>query len=85
MEIRKAQEKDLETLLKIYEAYTGRKGACVSMGGGTYVHDIEGGVGFGCAFPEVDKRMHGPDEFVRICDLLISGKMFAQAIADLCG
>ena len=74
----------VQTLLKIYEAYTGRKGACVSMGGGTYVHDIEGGVGFGCAFPEVDNRMHGPDEFVRICDLLISGKMFAQAIVDLC-
>ncbi len=74
----------VQTLLKIYEAYTGREGACVSMGGGTYVHDIEGGVGFGCAFPEVDNRMHGPDEFVRICDLLISGKMFAQAIVDLC-
>lgn len=74
----------VRTLLKIYEAYTGREGACVSMGGGTYVHDIEGGVGFGCAFPEVDNRMHGPDEFVRICDLLISGKMFAQAIVDLC-
>ena len=29
--------------------------------------------------------MHGPDEFVRIDDLVISGKMFAQAIADLCG
>lgn len=74
----------VQTLLKIYTDYTGREGKCVSMGGGTYVHNIEGGVAFGCEFPEIDTRMHGPDEFVRICDLLISGKMFAQAIVDLC-
>ena len=75
----------VRALLKIYGDYTGREAKCVSMGGSTYVHNIEGGVGFGCAFPEIDNRMHGPDEFVRICDLLVSGKMFAQAIADLCG
>lgn len=75
----------VQTLKKIYTDYTGREAKCVSMGGGTYVHDIEGGVAFGCEFPEIDTCMHGPDEFVRICDLVISGKMFAQAIADLCG
>ena len=75
----------IEALKKIYADYTGREAKCVSMGGGTYVHDIEGGVGFGCVFPEEDTRMHGPDEFMPIADLMISGKMFAQAIADLCG
>ena len=49
------------------------------------MHNIEGGVGFGCEFPEVDTHRHGPDEFVRIEDLIVSGKMFAQAVADLCG
>ncbi len=74
----------VQALMKIYTDYTGREAACVSMGGGTYVHNIEGGVGFGCAFPEEDNRMHGPDEFVSIDTLMVSGKMFAQAIADLC-
>lgn len=71
-------------LKKIFTDYTGMEAKCVSMGGGTYVHDIEGGVGFGCEFPGEDTHMHGPDEFVSIDTLLISGKMFAQAIVDLC-
>ena len=74
----------VQALMKIYTDYTGREAACVSMGGGTYVHNIEGGVGFGCAFPEEDTHMHGPDEFVSADTLMVSGKMFAQAIADLC-
>ena len=74
----------VQALLKIYADYTGRKAECVSMGGGTYVHNIEGGVGFGCVFPEEDTRMHGPNEFMPIDDLMISGRMFAQAIVDLC-
>ena len=74
----------VQTLLKIYTDYTGREAACVSMGGGTYVHNIEGGVAFGCEFPEEDTHMHGPDEFVSIDTLVVSGKMFAQAIVDLC-
>lgn len=74
----------VQALMKIYTDYTGREAACVSMGGGTYVHNIEGGVAFGCEFPEEDTHMHGPDEFVSIDTLVVSGKMFAQAIADLC-
>ena len=31
----------VKTLLSVYEEYTGRKGECVSMGGGTYVHDLK--------------------------------------------
>jgi succinyl-diaminopimelate desuccinylase len=36
-------------LLKAYELYTGKKGICLSMGGGTFVHEVEGGVAFGRA------------------------------------
>ena len=45
--------------LKAYERYTGRKGTCESMGGGTYVHSLKNGVAFGAAMPETDNRMHG--------------------------
>ena len=75
----------VKTLLKCYEQYTGRKGECLAIGGGTYVHDIPGGVAFGCAMPGFNGNMHGPDEHTSIADLLTSAKIFAQAIIDLCG
>lgn len=74
----------VQTLLKVYEEYTGQKGECQSTGGGTYVHDLENGVAFGAAMPETDNRMHGADEFAVIDELLTSAKIFAQAIAELC-
>lgn len=74
----------VQTLLKVYEEYTGRKGECQATGGGTYVHDLKNGVAFGAAMPETDNRMHGADEFAVIDELLVSAKIFAQAIAELC-
>lgn len=74
----------VKTLLRAYEDYTGRKGECVSMGGGTYVHELKNGVAFGASMPETDNRMHGADEFAVIDELLVSAKIFAQVIVDLC-
>ena len=74
----------VKTLLKAYDRYTGRKGTCESMGGGTYVHSLKNGVAFGAAMPETDNRMHGADEFAVIDELLVSAKIFAQVITDLC-
>jgi len=34
--------------------------------------------------PETDNRMHGADEFAVIEELIVSAKMFAQVIIDLC-
>ena len=75
----------IQTLLSCYEAYTGEKGYCVSIGGGTYVHHLENGVAFGCAKPGVNNRMHGDDEFAEVDQLLLSAKIFAAAIAEICG
>ena len=75
----------IKTLLKRYEEYTGLKGECLSTGGGTYVHDIPGGVAFGCTLPGFDTHLHGPDERVRISDLMLSAKLFAHIIVDMCG
>ena len=74
----------VKTLLSIYEDYTGLKGECIAMGGGTYVHDIENGVAFGAVFPGTDTKMHGADEFVVIDELVAAAKIFAQSIAELC-
>ena len=74
----------VQTLLRTYERYTGLKGECLAIGGGTYVHSIEGGVAFGCALPGTDNRMHGADEFAVIDELMVSAKMFTQIILELC-
>lgn len=75
----------IRTLLRRYEQYTGLKGECLATGGGTYVHDIPGGVAFGCTLPGFDSHLHGPDERARVSDLIVSAKMFTHIILDLCG
>lgn len=75
----------IQTLLRSYETYTGKPGYCYSMGGGTYVHDVPGGVAFGIGMPGVDVRMHGANERFPVDDLLTAAEIFAQAIADICG
>ncbi len=72
-------------LLRIYGEYTGTPGRAFSMGGGTYVHEIEGGVAFGAEFPGADVRMHEPDERVEIGQLLLAGEMYAEAVCRFCG
>jgi len=74
----------VQKLLNIYEEYTGQPGECLSMGGLTYVHDIQGGVAFGCAMPGDDNRVHGANEFIGKEQLITSAKMFTQAIIDMC-
>ncbi len=75
----------IQTLLRCYEAYSGKPGKCLAIGGGTYVHNLKNGVAFGCADLETDNHLHGPDEFVEIEQLLMSAKIFTQAIIELCG
>lgn len=74
----------IQTLLRAYETYTGEPGECYHMGGGTYVHDVPGGVAFGIGMPGVDVRMHGANERFPVADLLTAAEIFAQVIADLC-
>ena len=75
----------IRTLLRSYETFTGVPGTCYSMGGGTYVHDVPGGVAFGYGMPGVDVRMHGANERFPVEDLFTAAKIFADAIAAMCG
>ena len=75
----------VKSLLRIYEEYTGEPGGCLAMGGQTYVHEIPGGVAFGCEMPGADNHIHGVNEFIEMEQLMISAKMFAHAIIDICG
>ena len=74
----------VQAMLRSYELYSGRKGECLSMGGGTYVHDIPGGVAFGAAMPDFVSNLHSANERMNIADMLTAIKIFAQVIYDLC-
>ena len=74
----------IRTLLEVYEQVTGEKGYCVSIGGGTYVHETDSGVAFGAEFPGEENNMHGADEFITEESLLKNAKIFAAAIVRLC-
>lgn len=75
----------VQTLLKTYERVTGEKGKCIAIGGGTYVHEIDGGVAFGAEFPGKDYHMHSPDEFITVDELLKNAELMAEAIVGICG
>lgn len=74
----------VKTLLECYEAYSGNKGFCEYTGGGTYVHNIEGGVCFGATMPGFETNMHGANEKASIKDLITAAKIFTQVIIGLC-
>ncbi|MBR0139362.1 MAG: Sapep family Mn(2+)-dependent dipeptidase [Firmicutes bacterium] len=74
----------VQTLLRVYEDYTGEKGECIAIGGGTYAHSIEGSVAFGCEMPGHEYHIHGANEVNSIDELLLGAKMFTQIILDMC-
>lgn len=75
----------VQSLLRVYERITGDKGRCIAIGGGTYVHDINGGVAFGAEFPNEDGNMHSADEFVTEENLIRNAEIMAEAIIEICG
>ncbi len=75
----------VQALLRVYERVEGEKGHCIAIGGGTYVHHIEGGVAFGAERGDTDYHMHGADEFILLDELLKDAVLYAAAIAEICG
>ena len=71
-------------LLSVYTELTNKNGHCIAIGGGTYVHNVDGGVAFGAEFPGTESRMHGADEFISLEHLTLSAKIYAEAILRLC-
>lgn len=75
----------IKTLLETYEEFSGRKGYCEAIGGGTYVHHIPGGVAFGAGEHDFDSRLHSANERARISQLLLTAEIYAAVIARICG
>lgn len=75
----------VQALLRVYERVEGEKGHCIAIGGGTYVHHVDGGVAFGVERGDTDYHMHGADEFITVEELLQDAVIFANAIVEICG
>ena len=75
----------VSTLLKVYQQHTGKEGSCISIGGGTYVHNIPGGVAFGMERDGYDYHMHGADERLPVSELVDNTVLYIKAIQALCG
>jgi len=75
----------IRILLDTYEEFSGRKGYCEAIGGGTYVHNIPGGVAFGAGEHDFPSNLHNANERARISQLLLTAEIYAAVIARLCG
>lgn len=75
----------IRTLLETYEEFSGRIGYCEAIGGGTYVHEIPGGVAFGAGEHDFDSHLHGANERASIRQLLLTAEIYAAVIVKVCG
>lgn len=74
----------IKTLLKCYTDVTGDAGKCISEGGATYLHTVDGGVAFGAEMPGEENNMHGANEHISIKTLINVAKIYARAVYSLC-
>ena len=74
----------IRALLSVYEEIEGEKGYCRAIGGGTYVHNIAGGVAFGAERGDTDYNMHADNEFITTDELLRDAELFAEVIKKIC-
>lgn len=70
-------------LLEVYQNVTGRNEEPVVIGGGTYCRAANNFVAYGPVFPGQRELAHEPDEYIGIDDLILSAKIYAQAIYTL--
>ena len=73
----------VEKLLKVYKEMTGNEVEAVTIGGGTYCRDVENFVSFGPVFPYEKELAHEANECIGIKELMLSAKLYAQALYSL--
>ena len=71
------------SLLKAYSDVTGLEPFAFAIGGGTYAKALPQGVAFGPVFPGEPEVIHCADEYISIDNLLLTTKVYAQAILNI--
>ena len=75
----------ITTLMEVYRAHTGdTESRPLVIGGGTYARACSGIVAFGAIFPGDPELAHQKNEFIEIDKLVLTAKIYADAIARLC-
>lgn len=73
----------VQSLLKAYADVTGLEPFAFGIGGGTYAKALPQGVAFGPVFRGEPEVIHCPDEYISIENILLTTKVYAQAILNL--
>lgn len=73
----------VKKLLKVYNDMMSEDTDAVTIGGGTYCRDVENFVSFGPVFPYEKELAHEADEYIGIKELMLSAKLYAQALYSL--
>ena len=75
----------VSSLLAAYHEETGLPAEAQSTGGGTYAKVLKQGVAFGAGFPDDEDLAHQANEYIEIDKMLLSAKIFANAMIRLAG
>lgn len=73
----------VKTLCDIFNKMTGSNAEPIAIGGGTYARAFENCISFGANFPGDIDMCHQANEFVDIDKLVLSCKIYAEAIYEL--
>ena len=73
----------VKTLCRIFNEETNSKTSPIAIGGGTYARAFPNCVAFGATLPGQKDMCHQVDEFINIDTLILSSKIYAQAIYEL--
>ncbi len=73
----------ISTLRRVYEEKTGKSGAPIAIGGGTYARALKNGAGFGPQFPGEPSTIHQCDEYITLENVRRLLDIYAAAICEL--
>ena len=74
----------VKTLVDIFNKKTGMNKEAIAIGGGTYARAFENCISYGMTMPGDSDMCHQVNEFIEINKLILSSKIYANAIYELC-
>lgn len=73
----------VKTLVDIFNNKTGLDSKPIAIGGGTYARAFENCISYGATMPGDQDMCHQVDEFIEVDKLILSSKIYANAIYEL--
>lgn len=73
----------VKTLVNIFNKKTGLNTEPIAIGGGTYARAFKNFISYGATMPGDKDMCHQVDEFIEIDKLILSAKIYAEAIYEL--